>query len=274
VGRPDRFTRANTPSQQLDPLKLDVRPRSGRLAIPGRRPVIMAACVEEVAAVRDGLGRQGVADWLVERPDAPTTVEADALPRRRLHHGRDHPAARGARRRPSSAPTRGSTTPAGTPGRAGAQKPWRRRCCAWTPSPLIRSRRCRRSTVTGGDSDSIAAVTGAIFGALHDSPGPPTGVHAWSPAIGAGSAKPSAIGSRPEARAAATALAPSPVGGPRLDFDEPLGREQERSHRPPAVVRQRRSPPAGITARSGRFYGGDVAELRPDATMVAPSWPP
>jgi glutamate 5-kinase len=39
-----------------------------------------------------------------------------------------------------------------------------------------------------------------------------------------------------------------------------------------AVVRQRRSlPPAGITARSGRFYGGDVAELRPDATMVAPS---
>ena len=42
-----------------------------------------------------------------------------------------------------------------------------------------------------------------------------------------------------------------------------------------AVVRQRRSlPPAGITARSGRFYGGDVVELRPDATMVAPSWPP
>ena len=92
----------------------------------------------------------------------PTTVEADALPRRRLHHGRDHPAARGARRRPSSAPTRGSTTPAGTPGRAGAQKPWRRRCCAWTPSPPIRSRRCRRSTMTGGDSDSIAAVTGAV----------------------------------------------------------------------------------------------------------------
>ena len=56
MGRPDRFTRANTPSQQLNRLKLDVRPRSGRLAIPGRRPVTMAACVEEVAAVRDGLG--------------------------------------------------------------------------------------------------------------------------------------------------------------------------------------------------------------------------
>ena len=39
-----------------------------------------------------------------------------------------------------------------------------------------------------------------------------------------------------------------------------------------AVVRQRRSLlPAGITAVSGRFYGGDVVELRgPDATMVAP----
>ena len=38
-----------------------------------------------------------------------------------------------------------------------------------------------------------------------------------------------------------------------------------------AVVRQRRSLlPAGITALSGRFYGGDVVELRgPDATMVA-----
>jgi hypothetical protein len=56
VGRPDRFTQANTPSQQLAPLKLDVRPRSGRLAIPARRPVTMAASVEEVAAVRDGLG--------------------------------------------------------------------------------------------------------------------------------------------------------------------------------------------------------------------------
>src|ERR1700720_1060694 len=39
-----------------------------------------------------------------------------------------------------------------------------------------------------------------------------------------------------------------------------------------AVVRQRRSLlPAGITALSGRFYGGDVVEVRaPDATMVAP----
>ncbi|CAN3129907.1 glutamate 5-kinase [Mycobacterium sp. smrl_JER01] len=38
-----------------------------------------------------------------------------------------------------------------------------------------------------------------------------------------------------------------------------------------AVVRQRRSLlPAGITAVSGRFYGGDVVELRdPDNTMVA-----
>ena len=38
-----------------------------------------------------------------------------------------------------------------------------------------------------------------------------------------------------------------------------------------AVVRQRRSLlPAGITAMSGRFYCGDVVELRgPDATMVA-----
>ncbi|MGV0835156.1 glutamate 5-kinase [Mycolicibacterium thermoresistibile] len=38
-----------------------------------------------------------------------------------------------------------------------------------------------------------------------------------------------------------------------------------------AVVRQRRSLlPAGITALSGRFYGGDVVELRgPDSTMVA-----
>lgn len=38
-----------------------------------------------------------------------------------------------------------------------------------------------------------------------------------------------------------------------------------------AVVRHRRSLlPAGITAVSGRFYGGDVVELRaPDATMVA-----
>lgn len=38
-----------------------------------------------------------------------------------------------------------------------------------------------------------------------------------------------------------------------------------------AVVRQRRSLlPAGITGVSGRFYGGDVVELRaPDATMVA-----
>ena len=38
-----------------------------------------------------------------------------------------------------------------------------------------------------------------------------------------------------------------------------------------AVVRQRRSLlPAGITALSGRFYGGDVVELRgPDAIMVA-----
>lgn len=38
-----------------------------------------------------------------------------------------------------------------------------------------------------------------------------------------------------------------------------------------AVVRQRRSLlPAGITAVSGRFYGGDVVELRgPDAVMVA-----
>jgi glutamate 5-kinase len=38
-----------------------------------------------------------------------------------------------------------------------------------------------------------------------------------------------------------------------------------------AVVRQRRSLlPAGIIAVSGRFYGGDVVELRaPDATMVA-----
>ncbi|MGB0437703.1 MAG: glutamate 5-kinase [Mycobacterium sp.] len=38
-----------------------------------------------------------------------------------------------------------------------------------------------------------------------------------------------------------------------------------------AVVRQRRSLlPAGITALSGRFYGGDVVELRAqDATMVA-----
>ncbi len=38
-----------------------------------------------------------------------------------------------------------------------------------------------------------------------------------------------------------------------------------------AVVEQRRSLlPAGITAVSGRFYGGDVVELRaPDATMVA-----
>jgi glutamate 5-kinase len=38
-----------------------------------------------------------------------------------------------------------------------------------------------------------------------------------------------------------------------------------------AVVGQRRSLlPAGITAVSGRFYGGDVVELRaPDATMVA-----
>ena len=38
-----------------------------------------------------------------------------------------------------------------------------------------------------------------------------------------------------------------------------------------AIVRQRRSLlPAGITAVSGRFYGGDVVELRAqDATMVA-----
>ena len=38
-----------------------------------------------------------------------------------------------------------------------------------------------------------------------------------------------------------------------------------------AVVKQRRSLlPAGITAVSGRFHGGDVVELRgPDATMVA-----
>ena len=38
-----------------------------------------------------------------------------------------------------------------------------------------------------------------------------------------------------------------------------------------AIVRQRRSLlPAGITAMSGRFFGGDVVELRgPDATMVA-----
>ena len=38
-----------------------------------------------------------------------------------------------------------------------------------------------------------------------------------------------------------------------------------------AVVRDRRSLlPAGITAVSGRFYAGDVVELRgPDATMVA-----
>ena len=38
-----------------------------------------------------------------------------------------------------------------------------------------------------------------------------------------------------------------------------------------AVVRHRRSLlPAGITALSGRFYGGDVVELRgPDSTMVA-----
>jgi glutamate 5-kinase len=38
-----------------------------------------------------------------------------------------------------------------------------------------------------------------------------------------------------------------------------------------AVVGQRRSLlPAGITALSGRFYGGDVVELRAqDATMVA-----
>jgi len=38
-----------------------------------------------------------------------------------------------------------------------------------------------------------------------------------------------------------------------------------------AVVHQRRSLlPAGITAVSGRFYGGDVVELRgPDGTMVA-----
>ena len=38
-----------------------------------------------------------------------------------------------------------------------------------------------------------------------------------------------------------------------------------------AVVRQRRSLlPAGITALSGRFYGGDVVELRAqDATMIA-----
>ncbi len=38
-----------------------------------------------------------------------------------------------------------------------------------------------------------------------------------------------------------------------------------------AVVRQRRSLlPAGITALSGRFYGGDVVELRaPDAAMIA-----
>ena len=56
VGWPERFIPANTPSQQLDPLKPDVRPPSGRLAIPGRRPVTMAACVEEVSAVRDGLG--------------------------------------------------------------------------------------------------------------------------------------------------------------------------------------------------------------------------
>ena len=38
-----------------------------------------------------------------------------------------------------------------------------------------------------------------------------------------------------------------------------------------AVVKQRRSLlPAGITAVTGRFFGGDVVELRaPDATMVA-----
>ena len=38
-----------------------------------------------------------------------------------------------------------------------------------------------------------------------------------------------------------------------------------------AVVHQRRSLlPAGITAVAGRFYGGDVVELRgPDTTMVA-----
>jgi glutamate 5-kinase len=37
------------------------------------------------------------------------------------------------------------------------------------------------------------------------------------------------------------------------------------------VLAQRRSLlPAGITAVSGRFYGGDVVELRgPDAVMVA-----
>lgn len=43
-----------------------------------------------------------------------------------------------------------------------------------------------------------------------------------------------------------------------------------------AVVGQRRSLlPAGITAVSGRFFGGDVVELRgPDAAMVAVAWSP
>ena len=43
-----------------------------------------------------------------------------------------------------------------------------------------------------------------------------------------------------------------------------------------AVVKQRRSLlPAGITAVSGRFHGGDVVELRaPDETMVARGWSP
>jgi ADP-ribosylglycohydrolase len=115
--------------------------------------------------------RVNVAEWLVGHPSAETAEDVEQLPTRA-----STPSANAWRKRKGPLTVSnlilGPTTLADGPAKAGAQETVATAllCVDAVSDEPIEA--LRRATVTGGDSDSIAAVAGAILGALHRDPWP------------------------------------------------------------------------------------------------------
>lgn len=116
--------------------------------------------------------RQGVGKWLAGHPQASAPDQADAFLTEGLHEVGDvlrhaHRAVETFRRNPwGDDPCRH----AGEGWRAQETLAVALLCIDALPTYPVLA--LRRATVTGGDSDSIAAVAGAILGALHRDPWP------------------------------------------------------------------------------------------------------
>lgn len=116
--------------------------------------------------------RAGVGDWLAGHPLAPTPADADALIEEGMHEVvavlEDAYAARSDFRRDPWAAD--PCAYAGEGWRAHETLAVALLCVDALPDSPVDA--LRRATVTNGDSDSIAAVAGAILGAAHTSPWP------------------------------------------------------------------------------------------------------